>query len=442
MWSRKTTNTPKVAIIGRPNVGKSTLFNILTRTRKSVVKDEAGVTRDIQIEPTEWWGKKFDVVDTGGLTDAKDEFSVLIKENLLSLIDDFDSLVVVMDGRSGLLPEDRLLVRLANESGKPYLLVVNKVDQMHKSEMILSEFYEFGREVIACSFERRDNVDEIVEWIIENVEEPKHTEREGLRVAIVGKPNVGKSSLCNYLLGKKRMLVSDIAGTTVDAIEDCFSYNEKQFIIVDTAGLRRQAKRNDGVEFLSAIKSHKAIDQADLVLLMVDGQEGPTKQDAHVVEYILSKHKAVIMVANKVDLAKKKIPAFRKWFKETTEKEFHFFTDIPIAFTCANTGTGVNQLLDQVIHTWDRLNIKIPTSQLNKFFYNVIRQAPSPVYATKNVKFYYLTQTDQVPPSFIAFANQPDGVTPSYRRFLSNRIKKNWDLMGLPVRIFVMKSGR
>ncbi len=442
MWSRKTANTPKVAIIGRPNVGKSTLFNILTRTRKSVVKDEAGVTRDIQIEPTEWWGKKFDVVDTGGLTEAKDEFSVLIKENLLSLIDDFDSLVVVMDGKSGLVPEDRLLVRLANESGKPFLLVVNKVDQMHKSDLILSEFYEFGQEVIATSFERRDNVDEVVEWIIKNVEEPKHTEREGLRIAIVGKPNVGKSSLCNYLLGKKRMLVSNIAGTTVDAIEDSFSYNDNKFIIVDTAGLRRQAKRNDGVEFLSAIKSHKAIDNSDIVLLMVDGQEGPTKQDAHVVEYILSKHKAVIMVANKVDLAKKKIPAFRKWFKETTVKEFHFFKDIPIAFTCANTGTGVNQLLDQIILTWDRLNIKIPTSQLNKFFYDVIRQAPSPVYATKNVKFYYLTQTEQVPPSFIAFANQPDGVTPSYRRFLSNRIKKNWDLAGLPVRIFVMKSGR
>ncbi len=441
MWSIQDSNSPKVAVIGRPNVGKSTLFNILTRTRKSVVKNEPGVTRDVQIEPAEWWGRKFDVVDTGGLTEAKDEFSILIKENLLGLIKDFDLLLVVMDGKAGLMPEDRMLVRVAQESGLPYLLVVNKVDQMHTSDMILSEFYEFGREVIATSFERRDNVDILVEWILKNLKEPTNTQRKGLKIAIVGKPNVGKSSLCNYLLGKNRMLVSDTAGTTVDAIESTFQYKDNDFIIVDTAGLRRASKRKDGVEFLSAVKSHKAIDHADIILLMVDGREGPSMQDAHVVEYILDKHKPVILVANKIDLAKKEIPAFRKWFRAKAQEEFHFFKDIPLAFTCANSGSGVNHLLDLVISNWEKLNIKIPTSALNKFFYNVIRQAPAPVYATKNVKFYYLTQTSQVPPSFIAFANQPDGVTPSYRRFLTNRIKKEWGLEGLPLRIFVMRSG-
>ncbi len=434
--------TPKVAIIGRPNVGKSTLFNVLTRTRKSVVKNEAGVTRDIQIEPTEWWGKKFDVVDTGGLTEAEDTFSKLIKENLLEMIHTFDLLIVVMDGKSGLLPEDRLLVRLAQESEKPFVIVVNKVDQMHKSDLILSEFYEFGEDLLACSFEKRDNVDELVEWVIANLKEPENTVREGLRIAIVGKPNVGKSSLCNYLLGKNRMLVSDIAGTTVDAIETAFEHNGQPYIIVDTAGMRRQSKRNDGVEYLSAIKSQKAIARADIVLLVVDAVEGPTKQDANVVEYILSEHKTVILVANKLDLAKETRPEARKWFRGKVEQEFHFFKDIPVTFTCAHSGTGVVQMLNLLKTTWERLNIKISTSQLNKFFYDVIRQAPSPVYGTKNVKFYYLTQTEQVPPSFIAFANHPDGVTPSYRRFLSNRIKKNWDLQGLPVRIFIMRSGR
>ena len=386
MWLT-TVNTPKVAIIGRPNVGKSTLFNVLTRTRKSVVKNEAGVTRDIQIEPTEWWGKKFDVVDTGGLTDADDTFSKLIKENLLEMVHTFDQLIVVMDGQSGLLPEDRLLVRLAKESEKPFVLVVNKVDQMHKSELILSEFYEFGLDLIACSFERRDNVDQLVEWVISNLKEPDNTQRSGLKIAIVGKPNVGKSSLCNYLLGINRMLVSEIAGTTVDAIESSFKYKEEDFILVDTAGMRRQSKRNDGVEYLSAIKSQKAISKADIVLLTVDAVEGPTKQDANVVEYILAEHKTVILVANKIDLAKKHRPEPKKWFREQVEKEFHFFKDIPVTFTCANTGTGVRKMLDLVINTWDRLNIKIPTSKLNKFFYDVIRQAPSPI----SVSYTHLT---------------------------------------------------
>ncbi len=436
------TRSPQVAIMGRPNVGKSTLFNILTRSRKAVVRNESGVTRDVNLEPADWWGHEFDVVDTGGITEASDTFSQLIKQQVSELINNVDLLIVVMDGKSGLVPEDRDIIKLAKQSGKPMFLVVNKVDQMQNSELILAEFYEFGIDVIACSFEKRDSVDVIVEWIIGQLPEEPYvpTHREGVRLAVIGKPNAGKSSLCNFLLDKNRMMVSSIAGTTVDAVEAQFKYNEKDYVLIDTAGLRRQSKRKDGVEVLSSFKSYDAIRKADVVLLVIDGVIGPSVQEAKMVEYILDRHKAVIVVSNKIDLAKKERPEFRKWYREQMNEKFHFFDDIPQVFISAKTGSGINDLFSLIEDVWVKMSTKIKTSKLNDFFFESIRQAPAPVYGTKNVKFYYLTQTHQVPPSFIAFANQPEGVTTGYRRFLIKRIKQRFDLQGIPIRIFCMKS--
>lgn len=431
---------PRIAILGRPNVGKSTLFNILTRTRKAVVKNEPGVTRDVQIEPTEWWGHEFDVIDTGGITEATDTFSQLIKSNITDVLASADLVIVVMDSKSGLVPEDHDIIKIAKQSGKPIFLVVNKVDQMHKAEIHTSEFYEFGIDLTACSFERREGVEKIIEWIIENLpQKTESTKRQGVRLAIIGKPNAGKSSLCNFLLKSNRMLVSDIAGTTVDAIEAELDYNGYTYIITDTAGLRRSSKRKDGVEKLSSFKSYDAIDKSDIVLLLVDGIEGASVQEAKMVEYILSKHKPVILVSNKLDIAKEKIPEFRKSFRENTTNVFHFFEDIPIAFISAKTGSGVDSLFEQIEDLWSKLTINIKTSKLNDFFFESIRMAPAPVFGTKNVKFYYLTQTQQVPPSFIAFANHPEGVTTGYRRFLIKKLKERFDLWGVPIRIFVMK---
>lgn len=433
-------NLNRVAIIGRPNVGKSTLFNILTRSRKSVVRNEPGVTRDVIVEPAEWWGEEFDVVDTGGITDAEDEFSPLIKAQVLQVLKSVDLLILVMDGKSGLMPEDRDLVRIAKESGRPVYMVVNKVDRMQNAELVLSEFYEFGIDLLAASFERRDGIDKIVDWIRDHLPEKTNTQRTGVRIAVVGKPNVGKSSLCNKLLKKDRMLVSDVAGTTVDAIEEQFQFGNQDYILVDTAGLRRSSKRKDGVEFLSAVKSHSAIDRADVVLVMVDTLLGVTVQEAKIVQYILDQHKPVILVANKIDQAKVEIEAFRKGFREKVKDVFHFFPDIPLCFISAHTGAGVEKLFATVENVWEKINIRIKTSQLNDFFFQTIRKAPAPVWGSRNVKFYYLTQTNQRPPSFITFANHPEGVTPSYRRFLVNQIQDHFDLKGIPIRIFVMKS--
>jgi len=433
-------NKTRIAIIGRPNVGKSTLFNILTETRKAVVKNQAGVTRDIQIEPAELWGKKFDVIDTGGLTEATDTFSKLIREQVIEFLQTVDLLIVVMDGRTGLVPEDRDIIRIAKESAKPFVLAVNKVDSVKDHETAGADFYEFGVDVFTVSFETRNGLSEILEWVHSKIDSDENTVREGMTIAIVGKPNVGKSSLVNRLLGEKRVLVSDIAGTTTDAVDTQLIWNDKKYVLVDTAGLRRKEKREEGLEILSAFKSRDAIRRADLVLLVVDGSIGPTNQDAKILEEILKLHKAVILVANKIDVSERTIPMFRQWFRERATDELHFFEDILMVFLSAKTGRGIDDLFRTIEEVESKLHREISTSDLNDFFMTAIRQAPAPVYGTQNVKFYYLTQTNQVPPAFIAFANYPDGVTPSYRRFLAKRLQERFDLQGVPIRIFVMPS--
>lgn len=432
---------PKVAIVGRPNVGKSTLFNILTNTRKSVVKNQAGVTRDIIIEPCEVWGKHFDLIDTGGITEAHDTFSQLIREQVTEFLQTVDFLLVVMDGRMGLIPEDREIIKIANMTGKPFLLIVNKIDKQHEEDIKKAEFYEFGEDVVGACFETRRGVSQVLEWIHKNLPEETQQVKEGVTIAIVGKPNVGKSSMVNALLGQKRMLVSDIAGTTIDAVDTPFTYKGHKYILVDTAGLRKHAKREDALEIISAFKSQESIRKADIVLLMVDSTQGPTDQDARIMQAILEDHKGVIVVANKSDIGKAEIPEFKKTFKDQVESTFHFFNDVPLVFTSAKTGHGLEDLLEKLEWVREKLQTRISTSTLNDFFFQVIRKAPAPVWGVKNVKFYYITQTLQRPPAFIAFANHPDGVDNSYRRFLIKNMKEHFDLGGIPLRIFVMKSG-
>lgn len=440
--STESSRLGRIAIVGRPNVGKSTLFNILTGTRKAVVKDQPGVTRDIQVERAEWRSVEFEVIDTGGVTEGSVPFSEMIRRNVEGLLEQVDAVVAVVDGRTGLMPEDADLMRMVRRSQKPFLIVVNKVDKRADVESAKFEFFELGDEIITTSFEQRRGVDDLLEWIVSHVQTGTPFVKGDVTITVLGKPNAGKSSLCNRIVGEERMLVSEIAGTTVDAIDLHIQYRDKKYVLIDTAGLRRQSRREEGVEFISAHKSYDALRRADIVLLMVDSLLGPSEQDAKIVEKIIESHKGVILVASKSDLAQKEIPAFREKFREKVERELHFFTDIPVVFVSSKTGSGMEELFNKVDDVWKKLNFRISTSQLNNFFTSVIRQAPSPVCGTQNVAFYYLTQTKQVPPSFIAFANHPEGVTNAYRRFLSNKIKEEWDLGGIPIRIFAMKSGR
>ena len=431
----------RVALVGRPNVGKSTLFNRLTRTRKAVVRNERGVTRDIQIEACEWWGKSFEVVDTGGLSEDKEGFTPLIFQQVTEFLQSVDLIVMIVDGRDGIVPEDRDAFRIVQAAGKPFTVLVNKCDRTLEPDKYLADFYEFGVDLIPTAFEQDYGIDNAVEWVLANLGTDELQTREVFRLAILGKPNAGKSSLANRLLGVNRMLVSPTAGTTVDAIEAEFDYAGKEYILVDTAGLRRMAKQKDGTEVLGGFKTREAVRKANMVLLVIDGTVGPTHQDARLIEMCLEHHKALIVVANKMELGKKQHDNFRDWFREKIDTEFRFFADVPLVFTTATTGAGLDELFRKVEDIREKLHIKISTSQLNKFFTDVIKQAPSPVWGTKNVKFYYLTQTEQQPPSFIAFANHPDGVTPAYRRFLVRKIQENWSLKGIPLRIFVMAKG-
>ena len=431
---------PLFAIIGRPNVGKSTLFNYLVESRRSLVKNQPGVTRDLLFEEAELWGQSFEVVDTGGITEAEDEISRAVRKHILEFLGSVDYLLVLMDYKSGLCPEDRDIVRIAKQSGKEFLIIINKVDKIAELDMAGSEFYEFGMELVTCSIESRSGVDRLLEWISHRLSIHKEESKQGFVFSIVGQPNVGKSSLTNHLLGYPRVLVSPVAGTTTDSVDFNFEYNGKTYCLIDTAGLRRSAKRKKGIEVLSAIKTSQSIRKSELVLLMIDGLKGPTDQDAKIVEEILTAHKAVILVVGKLDLGEKEKSEFRKNIRKKIAEVFHFYIDIPIVFASAKTGKGLKDLFSGIETIREKLSKKISTSELNEFFINVIRQAPSPVYGSKNVKFYYLTQTRQVPPSFIAFANEPDGVNGAYRRFLTKRIKKRWGLEGLPIRIFVMKS--
>lgn len=431
----------RLAIIGRPNVGKSTLFNILTNSRKAIVRNQPGVTRDVQIEPGEWRGINFEVMDTGGLTEADDVFSKLIREHVPAWIRTADAIVFVMDAKSGLCPEVRDVYRLLIQMKKPLLMVINKVDQDHNEAQVMAEFYELEGELVGASFERRRGLVEILEWALPHLDKPMEEVGEPvLTMAVLGKPNAGKSSFCNKLVGDNRFMVSDIAGTTVDAVEAEFERDGRKYAIVDTAGLRRAARRVDPVEIFSAFKSRDAQGKSDIVLLMIDGLIGATEQDAKIAEMVIECHRGLIVVVNKTDLGEAQIPEFRKTVREQIATTFHFFPDVPISFISAKTGAGMDKLFQQLQEVWAKLNFRISTSKLNDFFFDVIRRAPAPVDGSRDVKFFYLTQTKQRPPSFIAFANLPDGVSPSYRRFLAKNIKTEFGLDGIPIRIFAMRA--
>lgn len=427
----------RVAIIGRPNVGKSTLFNVITGKRKALVKNQPGVTRDILIESCELWGKNFEIIDTGGLTEEEDNFSKAIKDQVEEFLKSVDLIIVVMDGRAGLVPEDRDVFRLAASTGRPFLVVVNKIDSQMDEPEKLSEFFEFGENVVAASFETRRGLTEVLEWIHPKLRDVRHLDQDEFRIAIVGKPNVGKSSLVNTLLGEKRMLVSAVAGTTTDAVDTPFYYNDRKYILVDTAGLRRSARRDEEIEILSAFKSQESVRRAHLVLLVMDSSDTPSGGESKILELILDEHKPVIAVANKSDLGKE-VEEFRKKYREKVDEQFHFFKDLRLVYTSAQTGAGLKDLLAEIERMRTLMSKRISTSDLNNFFVKTIRRAPAPVFGHTNVKFYYITQTLQRPPSFIAFANYPDGVDAGYRRFLVKHLKTEFDLWGMPIRIFVM----
>tara|TARA_B100001248_G_scaffold253282_1_gene230355 strand:+ start:16704 stop:18077 length:1374 start_codon:yes stop_codon:yes gene_type:complete len=430
----------QLAIVGRPNVGKSTLFNVLTNTKKALVKDYEGLTRDIQVERGDWLGHEFEVIDTGGITDRESPFALQIKQQVQNLLSTVDAIIFVVDARQGLTLEDRNAFQFVRNSGKPFVIAINKVDSVKDEEVAKYDFYELSECPYSCSFEARRGVSDLLDALMPYLQAQSIKEEKYFTMAIVGKPNAGKSSLTNQLLGEEKMLVSDTAGTTTDSIGAVFQYADKTYKIVDTAGIRRRSKMQDGVEVLSSIKARESIRKADLVLLIVDGLLGPSDQDTKLLSYVVEQAKPAILVANKSDLAEKQIAEYRKSFREKMQEEFHFYSDLPIVFVSAKTSSGIKKLFMQIEEVREKMQRRISTSKLNQFFSEVTKRTPPPVYKTKNVRFLYMTQTEQVPPSFICFVNHSEGVTDSYRRYLINRLKETFDLQGIPLRIYAMRS--
>lgn len=443
-----------VALVGRPNVGKSSLFNVLCKKKLALVKDQPGVTRDLRRGYAKWWNQDFEVCDTGGWTNAEDVISQAIREKLKNELEAFDLLVFVCDGRQGVTSDDENFFSVIREMGKDFIVVLNKCE----SDAIEGyDFYSLGVESFyKISCEHKIGISELVEDILGRMEpepedfddyvdkedEPAEAEEsyktDDFSITVIGKPNVGKSSLINRILKKEQQLVSSVAGTTTDTLSFKGKYNALDFKIYDTAGVRRKARLDGGLEGLTVIKSLETIDQAEFVLLVFDGTEPPSRGEAKLIERCIAQSKPFLIVVNKWDLASDVDELNKKTFKDSLIKEFHFLNAFELVFVSAKTGSGIDKLFDKIDLMREKLTKRIGTGELNRFFERAIKLAPSPFYHNKQVKLYYITQTRQRTPSFLCFANYPKGVTSAYRRFLENRIREEFDFNGVPVRVFFL----
>ncbi len=426
----------KVLIIGRPNVGKSSLFNRLIKQRKALVLDQPGVTRDILKGEALWWGHPFEVWDSGGLAwESSFVFTSVIHNKVREVIQQADLIVFIMDAQTDLHDEDKRIFKYIRD--KKYLLVVNKVDHDVDSASLLSEFYSLGKDFIPAAFEKDKNIDQIVDWILSHTQQTEVSEKkEKTSILITGQSNVGKSSLCNLILKKQRMITSPKKHTTVDVVDEEFRYNKKTYEILDTAGIRKKSRRFESLEKISSAKSLSYFRKSDIILLVIEAHKGISRQDVRLFSYCMSQYKTVILVINKWDLSQISKIEMRK----KVQQAFPYFPDIPLVFTSATQGVGFNPLMKKVCEFIQKSQFRITTSRLNKFFLNATQQAPQPVYGTKNVKFYYLTQTNYQPPSFIIFTNEPKGITPSYQKFLIKKIQEEYSLKGLPIRLTFLKK--
>ncbi len=424
---------PIIVIVGRPNVGKSTLFNRLTGRREAIVDDQSGVTRDRNYGEVEWNAKTFILIDTGGyVPESKDLFETEIREQVKLGIEEATKVIFLVDARDGVNPFDRQIAEMVRNSGKPYFLVVNKVDT-DKQEALVSEFYELGLGdpySLAASVGRKigDFLDLITDDFPVDVEEE---EDKRLKIAILGRPNVGKSSLTNALLGYERSVVTNIPGTTRDSLDSVLKFYGEEIILVDTAGLRKRTKIKESVEFFSSIRTMTALQNCDIAVIMLDSVLGLEKQDQKIIDEAVSRKKGIILAMNKWDLIEKddKTAAiFEKGLREKLGRNEHF----PIIFISALTKQRIFKLVELAKEVEARRKFKIPTSNLNDTLLEEIQKTPPPSTPTgKEIKIKYITQGGEHYPVFIFFCNYPNHISESYKRFLENLLRKHYDYDGV-----------
>jgi len=430
---------PVIALIGRPNVGKSALFNRIIGENSAIVSDEAGTTRDRHFARADWNGRQFWLVDTGGLTDdPRMPMDVEIKRQVMEAIGESDLLMLVVDAKNGLHPSDSRVVELLRESRKPWVLIANKVDDPSTTDFY--EFYELGAgDPVPVSAVNGKNSGDMLDIVVNRI--PVATEEipDALRVAVVGRPNVGKSSIINRLLGEERLVVADEAGTTRDAIDTPMSYHGRQIVFVDTAGLRRQSKVSDGIEFYSSLRTRRAIERSDICILILDAVEGLHNQDLKIAALAWESGRGLIVVVNKWDLKEKENNTAAKFETECQEKA-PFLKFVPFVFTSALSGQRVTKVLDLLLEVDAERHKRISTSNVNTTLEAIVGRRQPPQAAGREIKLNYATQVETAPPVIAVFGNNPDLVQEHYVRYLHNEFREAWGFRGNPLRIIMRRK--
>ena len=431
-----------VAIVGRPNVGKSTLFNKLIGDRLSIVKNEEGVTRDRLYRETEWSGKKFLLVDTGGLEPRSNDYIMQkVKDQAKVAIDEADSIIFLVDGKAGITAVDEDIASILRKQNKKVVVAVNKIDNYMKEKDNMFEFYSLGFEdVIAISAEHKVNLGDILDAAVDKFPvNYEKQEEEGLAIAVLGRPNAGKSSFVNKILNKERNIVSDIAGTTRDSIDSSFRYNGDVYTIIDTAGIRKKSKVEDDIEYYSVLRAIKAIQRANVCVLMLDATELLTEQDKRIAGLIYEERKPIIIAINKWDLIEKDNKTVKE-FTDLVKADLPFLDYAPIVTISALTGKRTINIIDQVKYIDEEYNKKISTGLLNQVLEELMAKNPVPTRKGRAVKINYGTQIGQAPPRFVFFANNPDLVHFSYKRYIENNLREYFGFEGCPIDIVFNKK--
>ena len=431
-----------VAIVGRPNVGKSTFFNRLLEQRKAIVDDISGVTRDRQYGVAEWAGKTFNVIDTGGFVpNSEDVFEKEIRKQVMIALEEADAIIFMCDVITGITNLDEAMADVLRRSNKPVYLLINKVDN-HSRLLEASEFYSLGFDKIffvssisgTGTGELLDEISSVMP--AESLEEPTH---QLPKFAIIGQPNVGKSSLLNALTGQERTIVSEVAGTTRDTIHTNYNLFNKAFTLIDTAGIRRKTKVNEDLEFYSVIRAIKAMDEADVCLLLLDAEKGISAQDLNIFSLAVKKGKGIVVLVNKWDVVEKETNTAKNYEKELKQR-FAPFNDLPIIFISAKEKIRIFKSIEAALEVYENRQRKVPTSKLNETISKAVEEYRPPVVRGNQVKIKYATQLPTPVPSFVFFCNYPDEIKTPYRNYLENKLRENFKFSGVPIRIYFRKK--
>lgn len=434
---------PVVAIVGRPNVGKSTIFNRLAGERLAIVNDIPGVTRDRVYHPAHWLDNEFFLIDTGGIEMSNEPISVQIREQAEVGIEEADVIIFIVDGKEGMTGADEEVANLLFRSNKPVVLAVNKIDNPKRKEQIF-DFYSLGLgEPYPISGTHGLGLGDLLDEVVKHFprDEIEEYDESVLRFSLIGRPNVGKSSLVNAVLGKDRVIVSDIPGTTRDAIDTPFSQDGKDFVIIDTAGMRRRGKVYETTEKYSVLRARRAIERSDVSLLVINGEEGIIEQDKKIAGYAYEAGRGMIILVNKWDAVNKDERTMRD-FEKKIRNHFPFLEFAPILFVSAKTRQRLHKLLPLIERVAENHSMRIQTSVLNDCIFDAIAMNPAPSRKGKNLKISYSTQVSVKPPTFVVFVNDPELMHFSYERFLENQLRARFGFQGTPIRIFARKKNQ